>query len=108
MADASAPTRSKEKTGYGGLRGWIDQVEKMGELVRVNGAEIGDPEKYRVGLRVGRQAINYNNTIFANSEWRNQGRSYDAVVTNLHYDEKLSELGIINSYKIVSWFEDNR
>jgi len=29
-------------------------------------------------------------------------------VTNLHYDEKLSELGIINSYKIVSWFEDNR
>jgi hypothetical protein len=29
-------------------------------------------------------------------------------VTNLHYDEKLSELGIINNYKIVSWFEDNR
>jgi len=24
--------------GYGGLRGWIDRVEKMGELVRVNGA----------------------------------------------------------------------
>jgi hypothetical protein len=29
-------------------------------------------------------------------------------VTNLHYDEKLSTLGMINSYKIVSWFEDNR
>ena len=24
--------------GYGGLRGWIDQVEKMGELKRVSGA----------------------------------------------------------------------
>lgn len=29
-------------------------------------------------------------------------------VTNLHYDEALSSGGIINSYKIVSWFEDNR
>jgi len=35
---------------------------------------------------VGRQLIDYNNTIIADSEWRNQGRSYDAVVTNLHYD----------------------
>ena len=24
--------------GYGGLRGWIEQVERMGELKRVNGA----------------------------------------------------------------------
>src|SRR3954470_13012665 len=29
-------------------------------------------------------------------------------VTNLHYDEKLSSLGMINSYKIVSWFEESR
>ena len=29
-------------------------------------------------------------------------------VTNLHYDEALSSGGFINSYKIVSWFEDNR
>ena len=29
-------------------------------------------------------------------------------VTNLHYDEALSGTGLINNYKIVSWFEDNR
>jgi hypothetical protein len=29
-------------------------------------------------------------------------------VTNLHYDERLGSIGVINSYKIVSWFEDNR
>jgi hypothetical protein len=49
-------------------------------------AEFGDPEKYWASLRVGRQMINYNNTIIADSEWRNQARSYDAIVTNLHYD----------------------
>jgi hypothetical protein len=48
-------------------------------------AEIGDPEKHWISVRVGRQLINYNNTIIANSEWRDQGRSYDAVVANLHY-----------------------
>ncbi|MDP9170801.1 MAG: alginate export family protein [Acidobacteriota bacterium] len=48
-------------------------------------AEFGDPEKQWISLRVGRQMINYNNTIIANSEWRNQGRSFDAVVANLHY-----------------------
>lgn len=49
-------------------------------------AEFGDPEKQWVSLRVGRQLINYNNTIIANSEWRNQGRSYDAVAANIHGD----------------------
>ncbi len=49
-------------------------------------AEVGDPEHQWVSVRVGRQLINYNNTIIANSEWRDQGRSYDAVVTNLHVD----------------------
>jgi hypothetical protein len=48
-------------------------------------AQFGDPEKRWISLRVGRQLINYNNTIIANSEWRNQGRSYDAVVTNLRH-----------------------
>jgi hypothetical protein len=48
-------------------------------------AEVGDPERHLISARVGRQLINYNHTIIANSEWRNQGRSYDAVVTNLHY-----------------------
>jgi hypothetical protein len=49
-------------------------------------AEFGNPEKQWISVRVGRQLINYNNTIIADSEWRNQARSYDAVVTNLHYD----------------------
>ncbi|MFN2476261.1 MAG: hypothetical protein ABR526_07980 [Chthoniobacterales bacterium] len=29
-------------------------------------------------------------------------------VTDLHYDEALGSGGLINNYKIVSWFEDNR
>jgi hypothetical protein len=45
--------------------------------------EFGDPERHWFSLRVGRQLINYNNTLIANSEWRNQGRSYDAAVVNL-------------------------
>ncbi len=47
--------------------------------------EFGDPEKHWFSLRVGRQLINYNNTLIADSEWRNQGRSYDAAVTNLQH-----------------------
>jgi hypothetical protein len=35
-------------------------------------AEVGAPDKHWFSLRVGRQLINYNNTIIANSEWRNQ------------------------------------
>lgn len=46
-------------------------------------AELGDPERHWFSLRVGRQLINYNNTLIASSEWRNQGRSYDAAVANL-------------------------
>jgi hypothetical protein len=41
---------------------------------------------------VGRQLINYNNTIIANSEWRNQARSYDAAVLNLN--AKREHLGL--------------
>ncbi len=62
-------------------------------------AEFGDPEKQWVSVRVGRQLINYNNTIIADSEWRNQGRSYDAVVTNLHYDRY--RLGIFAASAVV-------
>jgi hypothetical protein len=29
-------------------------------------------------------------------------------VSNLHYDERLGSTGMINNYKILSWFEDNR
>src|SRR5947209_11530249 len=29
-------------------------------------------------------------------------------VSNLHYDERMGSKGMINNYKIVSWFEDNR
>jgi hypothetical protein len=47
-------------------------------------AEFGNPESQWISVRVGRQLINYNDTIIADSEWRNQARSYDAVVANLH------------------------
>jgi len=49
-------------------------------------AEFGNPNHDWISVRVGRQLISYNNTIISNSEWRNQGRSFDAAVTNLHYD----------------------
>ena len=62
-------------------------------------AEIGAPEKHWVSLRVGRQLINYNNTIIANSEWRNQGRSYDAAVLNLNATRE--HLGIFAASAVV-------
>jgi hypothetical protein len=61
--------------------------------------EIGAPEKHWWSLRVGRQLINYNNTIIANSEWRNQGRSYDAAVLNLN--AKREHLGIFAASAVV-------
>lgn len=61
--------------------------------------EFGDPEHNWISLRVGRQLINYNNTIMANSEWRNQGRSFDAVVANLHYSR--FRLGIFAASAVV-------
>lgn len=39
-----------------------------------------------VSVAVGRQLMDYNSTFLANSEWRNQARSYDGVVTNVHVD----------------------
>jgi hypothetical protein len=61
--------------------------------------EVGDPEKHWYSLRVGRQLINYNNTIIANSEWRNQARSYDAAVLNLN--GKREHLGIFAASAVV-------
>jgi hypothetical protein len=48
--------------------------------------QFGDPEKQPVTVTAGRQLLDYNSTIVSNSEWRNQARSYDAVVTNFHVD----------------------
>src|SRR5580704_1027013 len=62
-------------------------------------AEFGDPEKQWISVRAGRQSINYNNTIIADSEWRGQGRSYDAVVTNLHYSRY--RLGIFAASAVI-------
>ncbi|MGA2889196.1 MAG: alginate export family protein [Terracidiphilus sp.] len=62
-------------------------------------AEVGDAEKHWFSLRVGRQLINYNNTIIANSEWRNQARSYDAAVLNLN--AKREHLGIFAASPVV-------
>ena len=61
--------------------------------------EIGAPEQHWFSLRVGRQLINYNNTLIANSEWRNQGRSYDAAVLNL--DAKREHVGIFAASAVV-------
>ncbi len=61
--------------------------------------EIGSPEQHWFSLRVGRQLFNYNNTIIANSEWRNQARSYDAAVLNLN--AKREHLGIFAASAVV-------
>ena len=61
--------------------------------------EIGAPDKHWFSLRVGRQIINYNNTVLADSEWRNQARSYDAAVLNLN--AKREHLGIFAASAVV-------
>ncbi len=66
-------------------------------------AEFGNPETAPISVRVGRQEIDYNNTLIANSEWRNQARSYDAVVTNVHVDR--FRLGIFAA-SVVSPLDD--
>jgi len=62
-------------------------------------AEVGSPERHWFNLRVGRQLINFNNTIIANSEWRNQARSYDAAVLNLN--AKREHLGLFAASAVV-------
>ena len=71
------PFMQKPPWGPPNLNGWD---------LKLAYAQFGDPEKDWLSVRVGRQLISYNNTIIADSEWRNQARSYDAVVTNLHFD----------------------
>jgi hypothetical protein len=61
--------------------------------------EFGDPEQHWISVRVGRQLINYNSTVMASSEWRNQGRSYDAIVTNLQRGQM--HLGIFAASAVV-------
>lgn len=61
--------------------------------------EVGDPEKHWFSLRVGRQTIAYNNTLIADSSWRNQGRSYDSAVLNLQRDRY--HLGIFAASAVV-------
>ena len=84
------PFMQKPPWGPPNLNGWD---------LKLAYAELGDPEKQWISLRVGRQMINYNNTIVADSEWRNQARSYDAVVTNLHYSRY--RLGIFAASAVV-------
>jgi hypothetical protein len=67
--------------------------------LKVAYAEVGAPDKHWFNLRVGRQLINYNNTIIANSEWRNQGRSYDAAVLNLNAQRE--HLGVFAASAVV-------
>jgi hypothetical protein len=62
-------------------------------------AEFGDPETQRINVRAGRQIINYNNSLIGNSEWRNQARSYDAAVVNLH--EGRYRLGIFAASVVI-------
>ncbi len=61
--------------------------------------ELGAPEQHWFNLRVGRQLINYNNTVVADSEWRNQARSYDAAVLNLN--AKREHLGLFAASAVV-------
>jgi hypothetical protein len=64
--------------------------------------QLGDPKEHWISVRVGRQMINYNNTLIANSDWRNQGRSFDAVVTNLRY--RNYRLGVFAGSVVVPQF----
>ena len=49
--------------------------------------QLGDSERQRVSITFGRQLIDFNSTVIANSEWRNQARSYDGVTANIHMNE---------------------
>ena len=49
-------------------------------------AQFGDAERQPISVTIGRQLIDYNNTIIGNSEWRNQARSYDGVTANVRVD----------------------
>ena len=80
------PTNTSEHVNIGGNSQITASVYAPGHDVTVNGAGTNG---HVYGSIVG-------NTVTMTG------------VSNLHYDERLGSTGMINNYKIVSWFEDNR
>ncbi|HWY52187.1 MAG TPA: hypothetical protein VNW72_11960 [Chthoniobacterales bacterium] len=80
------PTNSSEHVSIGGNSQITASIYAPGHDVTVNGA--------------GTNGHVYGSIV---------GKTVTMTgVSNLHYDERLGSTGIINNYKIVSWFEDNR
>jgi hypothetical protein len=80
------PTSSSEHVNFGGNSQITASVYAPGHDVTVN---VGGTNGHVYGSIVGK-------TVTMTG------------VSNLHYDERLGSTGVINNYKIVSWFEDNR
>jgi hypothetical protein len=80
------PTNTSEHVNIGGNSQITASIYAPGHDVSVNGA--------------GTNGHVYGSTV---------GKTVTMTgVSNLHYDERLGSTGMINNYKIVSWFEDNR
>ncbi len=80
------PTDTSEHVNFGGNSQISASIYAPGHDVTVNG---GGTNGHVYGSMVGK-------TVTMTG------------VSNLHYDESLGSKGMINNYKIVSWFEDNR
>jgi hypothetical protein len=80
------PTNTSEHVSIGGNSQITASVYAPGHDVTING---GGTNGHVYGSMVGK-------TVTMTG------------VSNLHYDEQLGSKGMINNYKIVSWFEDNR
>ena len=80
------PTSSSEHVSFGGNSQITASIYAPGHDVTVNG---GGTNGHVYGSIIGK-------TVTMTG------------VSNLHYDERLGSAGLINNYKIVSWFEDNR
>jgi hypothetical protein len=80
------PTDTSEHVNFGGNSQITASIYAPGHDVTVNG---GGTNGHVYGSIVGK-------TVTMTG------------VSNLHYDERLGSTGVINNYKIVSWFEDNR
>jgi hypothetical protein len=80
------PTNTSEHVNIGGNSQITASVYAPGHDVAVNG---GGTNGHVYGSIVGKSVTMTG-------------------VSNLHYDERLGAIGMINNYKIVSWFEDNR
>lgn len=80
------PTTSSEHVSFGGNSQITASIYAPGHDVTVNGS--------------GTNGHVYGSIV---------GKTVTMTgVSNLHYDERLGSTGVINNYKIVSWFEDNR